>query len=132
MLRRSLFILAAALIPVAAQAQAKQCIVNWPWQLPTTAERTQQYLHKLGHTAGSALVTAAVAKATEDVRWGVAAGVAVGAIREIYKYEHKGMTCEVSSMAFDLAGVALGAGVASRWLVVPTKGGAQVAYSTRF
>ena len=129
-----LAVLSLAGLSTSAQAQTprKQCVVNWPWQIPTSQERTTQYLHKAAHTVGSAAVTMAVAKATESVEWGIAAGITVGAVREVYKYRRAGMTCEWSSMAFDAAGVALGAGVAYRWLVVPTRDGVQVAYSSRF
>lgn len=123
-----------ALMSTEAQAQAprKQCIVNWPWQVTSTGERRVQYRHKALHMLGSAAVTAAVAEATDDVRWGVVAGLAVGAYREIYKYRREGMTCEISSITFDLAGVALGAGVAQTWLVVPQPKGVQIAFSSRF
>ncbi|RTL40571.1 MAG: hypothetical protein EKK53_15395 [Burkholderiales bacterium] len=121
-----------ACAPALAQEGPKRCIVNWPWQIPTSQERTTQYTHKALHAAGSAAVTMVVSKATDSVEWGIAAGIAVGAVREVYKYRHQGMTCEISSMAFDAAGIAIGAGVAQRWLVVPQRDGVQVAYVARF
>lgn len=127
-MKRTLAVLAAAW---ALNASAG-CITNWPWQVPNTHERQVQYLHKLGHTAGSALVTAGVAWATDDMRLGVAAGIAVGAAREIYKRNTPGMSCEWSSMTFDAVGVALGAKAAQRWLIVPKKDGVFVSFNSRF
>lgn len=125
-------VLLLAITTTKAHAEPKRCVVNWPWQIPTTSERTTQYMHKAAHLLGSAAVTAAVAKATDSVEWGIAAGVAVGAWREIYKYRREGMTCEISSMSFDAAGVLLGAGVASKWLVTPQRDGVQITYVSRF
>jgi hypothetical protein len=126
---RRAFLLALLCLP--AYVQAKQCVSNWPWTAPAD-QRNTQYVHKLAHAGGSALVTMAVAKATDNVGYGIAAGIAVGAVREIYKLEKPGMTCEWSSMAFDAAGVAVGAGVASTWLVTPSKDGVRVFWRGRF
>lgn len=122
----------AALAAACSLGAQARCITNWPWQIPTEHDRQTQYLHKLGHTAGSALVTAGVAWATDDVRLGVLAGISVGAARELYKKNTPGMSCEWSSMTFDAVGVALGAHAASRWLVIPRHDGVVVSYSAHF
>lgn len=119
------------LIACAAHAGAS-CIGNWPGSQSDPGARVQQGEHKALHLIGSAAVTAGVAWATDDVRWGIAAGAAVGLAREIQKATSPGMRCEWSSMTYDALGVAVGAYAARRWLVLPQKGGAVVAYSARF
>lgn len=131
-MRKLIFAALAACLSFSALANPGPCIVNWPWQIPASQERTTQYIHKSEHAVGSALVTMAVAKATNSVEWGVAAGLTVGAVREFYKIRSPGMACEWSSMAFDAAGVALGAYAVHRWLVLPQPGGIVAAYSVRF
>lgn len=121
-----------AVLWASTPAQAAACIVNWPWEQPTLDGRIQQHEHKAGHLLGSAAVTAGVTWYTQDVRYGVAAGLAVGAVREIYKASHANMSCEWSSISYDLVGVALGAYLGEKWLIVPKRDGVQVMYSTRF
>lgn len=76
--------------------------------------------HKKVHFVGSAAVTLIGIQVTQSVWEGVAIGAAVGLAREAYKV-HAGGQCEWSSMAWDAAGIALGA-AGSHWLV--TKNGA--------
>lgn len=74
-------------------------------------------VNKSVHLAGSAAVTAAVTLATKDPYWGIAAGAGVGLVREVYKVRTGGR-CEWSSMAWDVAGIAIGS-YTSRVIIAP-------------
>jgi hypothetical protein len=86
--------------------------------------------HKKVHFGGEALVTLIGAQVTQSMPAGIAIGVGVGLAREIYKVHHGGQ-CEWSSMAWDAAGIALGA-TAAHWLVFNDGRTTTVAYATRF
>lgn len=120
------------LLSVFAFPANASCIGNWPGGQPAQWERTQQWGHKALHLDGSAAVTAAAAWATGDVRYGIAAGAVLGLAREVQKATHPGMRCEWSSVTYDAIGIGLGAYGASRWLIVPRKGGLEVAYALRY
>lgn len=87
-------------------------------------------VNKSLHLVGEAVITIVVADRTDSIAWGLGAAAAVGAYREIWKTQH-GYSCEYSSIAYDIAGMAAGAAV-HHWTVIPQRGGATVAYVTEF
>ena len=121
-MKRLLFTLAVAAVAAFAQpAQAGPCITG-----PLFSG------HKVIHLVGTAAVASAVTFATDSPGWGFASGMGVGLAREVWKATHPGYACEVSSIAYDLAGASLGAYATQRWVLLPKKGGAVVAYVGRF
>lgn len=126
------FMLPLFLAILASNAHAASCIGNWPGSQRDATVQTQQREHKALHLIGSAVATAGVAWAADDVRWGIAAGAGLGLAREIQKATSPGMRCEWSSMTYDALGIALGAWGASRWIVTPRRQGVQVAWVGRF
>lgn len=87
---------------------------------------SNKHLHLVG-TAGVTLLTATI---TQNVWWGVGAGTFVSLARE-WEKKSAGGDCEYSSLAWDAAGIAIGA-YGSHWTIKPTHGGVAVAYSKEF
>jgi hypothetical protein len=87
--------------------------------------------NKMLHFAGTAAVSSVVTATTGNFWYGVGAGLAVGAGREIYKIEMPGMRCEYYSMAYDLVGSLTGA-YFTHWYMAPIKGGAAIGYHSEF
>ena len=85
--------------------------------------------NKAVHMGGTALIAGFVTAKSESPWLGFGAGLAVGAVREAYKANHPGMRCEYSSMTWDVAGSALGAHLANKIYLTPTRGGVAVALS---
>ena len=83
---------------------------------------TNKSMHLLGEMA----VTTIATDLTGSLKWGVGIGVAVGAAREIHKARTPGMACETSSMLYDAAGIAIGAGIGRVVLQRKDGGGVQV------
>lgn len=107
-----------ALFSVAASAG---CIVG---------DRTS--VNKSLHAVGEMALTLVATDATGSLRWGIGIAVAAGAYREIYKAHQPGMSCEYSSMAYDLAGIAAGVAVHHFAILPRPGGGAEAIYSTQF
>lgn len=110
--------LALASYPAAAQ---QRCTMSDPWQGP---DKTKHFIAGAG-------VGAAVTLATERPHWGFAAGVAVGAAKELVDRRGSG-TCSFQDFAVTALGAAAGA-YGTAWLILPDpKGGVFVGYSRAF
>ena len=126
-----IFAFCATLLLLSTKAQAESCIGNWYGDQVTAADKSLYLQHKPLHLLGNAALTAGAAWATNNVWIGVAAGIGASAYREHWKLDH-GFRCERSSMAYDAAGVLIGALGAQHWLIVPMPQGLQVTYATNF
>lgn len=102
--------------------------------LPVTAScivGDRSSMDKSIHLVGEGWITI-MGDSLSSHEWvGPTAALAVGAYREIWKTQH-GYSCEWSSMAYDLAGIGLGAVVGHHILISATSRGAAVAYVTQF
>jgi hypothetical protein len=104
-------VLAAILMPKVAHAS---CIRTGP--SPGSA---QQIEHKLLHTAVNAGVVYGTAYFTDSVWGGVLVATGMSLAREVEKATTPGMRCEWSSMAFDAAGIGLGAWASFHFIIDP-------------
>lgn len=86
---------------------------------------------KMLHFAGTAVISGGVTAFTGSATTGFWAGVAAGALRELYKVNH-GMSCEYSSMAYDFAGAAAGSFVVQHWFILPRRRGIELVYTRTF
>lgn len=88
--------------------------------------------NKTLHLIGTALVTFGVAVQTDNIWYGLGAGVVAGGAREIQKIVTPGMRCEWWSQGYDLAGIIIG-GSGAYWKLSQTPhGGPQVSWSRSF
>lgn len=87
--------------------------------------------NKVEHFLGTAAVSSVVTATTGNFWYGVGAGLATGAVREIYKIRSPGMRCEYYSMAYDLVGSLTGAYL-GKWYMAPVKNGLAIGYHSEF
>lgn len=113
-------VLGVALLGFSAAVAQAHCIVG-----------DRSSVNKSVHLVGTAVITIVVADRADSLAWGIGAAAAVGAYREYWKAHQPGMSCESSSIAYDLAGIAAGSAV-HHWAVIPQPGGVAVAYRTEF
>ena len=110
----------ALLFALSPLAHAGGCIVG---------DRTS--MDKSIHLVGEGWITI-MGDSLSGREWvGPTAALAVGAYREVWKTQH-GYSCEWSSMAYDLAGIGLGAAVGHHILITAAPHAVAVSYSTKF
>lgn len=112
--------LALALVAGTAQA-APRCVANDAW---TGRDKAMHFKAGLAIGAGVTL-------ATQDPRYGFWAGTAAGALAELKDSRRSNHVCSLQDFAVTAAGAAAGA-YGTAWLVLPQKGGLQVAIAARF
>lgn len=89
-------------------------------------------VNKSLHLIGNGVIVITGDSLTKNEWAGPAAAVAVSAFREVWKSRQPGMSCEYSSITYDLVGIGLGAVVGHHILITPQRGGASVTYTTAF
>jgi hypothetical protein len=82
------------------------------------------------HFVAGAFIGAGATAQFRDPLAGVAAGVAIGALKELSDSDGSG-TCSLQDLIATAIGAAVGA-YGSAWLIAPTRGGLTVSYSTTF
>jgi hypothetical protein len=88
---------------------------------------------KFAHVVGVAAVVAAGTAITGDERYGLAAGVAVSAVREVYKWQHPGYHASAFSIGSDALGLYVGHKVVKGLGIAQgERGGLVVTYNTEF
>lgn len=117
---RSMILIAALAVCTSASAFERKCTTSDLWRGPD----------KTKHMIGGAAIASAVTLATKEPHWGFAAGVAVGAAKEIWDRRGNG-TCSFQDFAVTAAGAAAGA-YGTAWLILPRKDGVTVAYVKAF
>ncbi|MGQ3051112.1 MAG: hypothetical protein ACT6S0_04950 [Roseateles sp.] len=115
-------LLAAALVVACSFASAieRKCRTDDLWRGPD----------KTKHMLGGAAIASAVTLATKEPHWGFAAGLAVGAAKEIWDRRGSG-TCSFQDFAVTAGGAAAGA-YGTAWLILPQRRGVAVAYVKAF
>jgi hypothetical protein len=116
------YALIAALLLASATACAfeRKCTTSDLWRGPD----------KTKHAIGGAAIASAVTLATKNPHYGFAAGVVVAAAKEGWDRRGHG-TCSFQDFAVTAGAAAAGA-YGTAWLVLPKKGGVQVAYFKTF
>lgn len=114
---KKLLIVAAVALSFGAQAK---CLTRDKW---TGVDKNMHFV------AGAFIGVGATVKFRDPLA-GFAAGVAVGALKELSD-SRGGGTCSLQDFAVTAIGAALGV-YGSAWLIAPTLGGMTVSYSTTF
>lgn len=114
---KKLLIVAAVALSFGAQAK---CLTRDKW---TGADKNL-------HLAAGVFIGSGVSVQFRDPLKGFAAGVAIGALKELSDSSGGG-TCSLQDFAVTAIGAAIGA-YGSAWMIAPTRGGVTVSYSTTF